>query len=205
MRRGFTLVEMLVAVILLSLLIGVAIFSFRMQLMSIHKTKTEGLDSFREYINLRGSLESIKFYAVDNYDVLGTPMKQIHYYFYGDKKEMNFITTNPLWSQKTSVVKLECKKDTLTYTEEPLFADIDYLRPSIHLASKTNILYKDLQDCFFSYRIASKEKQTIKDRIPDSIRILLQSKEKEMLLFVNVKSNNRALKNRVYDAMYTDE
>lgn len=196
-RSGFSLVEMLVAVILLTLLIGVAIFSFRHQLITINKTQKVGINRVITYNQLRSSLQSINHYVVDDYDQLGYPMKNLHSFFEGTKNEINYITDNPLFSQEIALVRLLCIDKQMTYQEQALYGTIDFLRPELSQESRKITMYKDLENCEFKYFVDGVEFENVMDKIPNAIAI--------DELHVNVKSDYNLSVGIIDDAIYAVE
>jgi hypothetical protein len=194
---------MLVALILISLLIGIALFAFKSQLMMIQKSKTSGINSVLSFNQLRSSLQSIKFYVVDDYDMFGNDMKKLHFYFNGDKKKMNYITTNPLFSSDIAVVKLTCEDKKLIYKEEPLYGRIDFLKPQVLDDSHQITLFDKLSTCEFAYHKNIK-KSILKNDIPTSVDIDIKS-QAVLPLHVNIKSDNNITLGIIYNAMYPIE
>ncbi len=205
-HKAFTLIEMLIGIILLTLLIGVALFAFRMQLLSIHKMKTSSIESIRTYANLKNVLVSMDHYVVDTYDTLGKPMERMHYFFYGDTTQLLTISTNPILSTEKALVKLECISHRLVYTEEPLFHRINYLQPSIQSDSQQLVLYDHLKQCAFSY-LSHKGvwRESMTGRIPQGIIFSFESTEQPMRdWFFPVRSDDNSSLMRVHDATYPD-
>lgn len=199
-RYAFTLVEMLVALILISLLIGVALFTFKSQLMMIQKTKTSGIDSVLSYNQLRSSVQSMKYYVVDDYDVFGRDMKHFHFYFDGSKEQMTYITGNPLFSKDIAVAKLMCANKKLIYKEEPLYGKINFLKPQVLKDSPQITLFKKLSACEFSYNLAQKT-SALNKNIPTSIFIDIKS-QTVLPMYVNIKSDNNITLGIIHYAMY---
>ncbi len=205
MRKGFSLVEMLVAVILLTMLIGVALFSFRLQLITLAKTNKEQLKDVVRYTYIRQAIESMKFYGVQEYDMLHQPINAFHYYFNADAKTMQFITTNPIFSEGVAVVSFTCKDDTLLYKEEPLYGRIDYLRPEFLEDSKQKVLFYNLKECHFGYMDRSgRKKEALQGKIPKSVSIILQRDQKKDEFFINIKSDNNATLFYIREAVYDE-
>lgn len=202
MRTAFSLVEMLVAVILISLLIGIAVFSFKHQLLTIGNLKKVGINKVIHYNQLRASIQSIQYYIVDHYDIVNQPMKKFHPYFNGTKDEVNYITSNPIFSKDIAVVKVECLDDRLVYYEEPLYKDIDYLKPTFKKDSKQSTIYNDLDVCEFEYIKNNNNMQDILDDIPSSIVLSLSSKNRSSDLHIDIKSDYNQSKGYIYDAVY---
>ena len=204
-KAGFSLVEMLVAVLLITMLIAVAVFAFKYQLMAIHKTQKVGINKAIIYKQIRSSLQSIKYYIVDEYDNLGYPMKQLHPFFHATKTELNFITESPLFSEDIAIAKLKCEDDKLIYIEEALYGRIDFLRPELLSDSKKTIFYSNLDTCKFTYIFDKKEQVFLKNKIPSSIIIDLSTKKIKTEIFVNVKSDYNRSIGLLNDAIYPIE
>jgi len=204
MKKAFTLVEMLVAIILLSLLIGVAVFSFKMQLMSIHKTKETGIVNIIEYVQLRSLLESIKFYVVDKYDVINRPMKNPHLFFHGSTNKIVFITTNPIYSNSDALVELKCDNGKLLYKEEALFFKMNYLQPSFSEAANTKVFYQNLKECSFKFILDKRETTNMFNKIPKDIELKIEKEDKNIYLYVQIKSDDYGILRKVKDAIYKD-
>ena len=201
-KKAFSLVEMLVAVILISLLIGVAIFAFKYQLMAIAKTKKVGINKVLKYNQLKTSIESIRYYVVDDYDTLNQPMKNLHLYFDATKDSLNYITNSPFFYNETSVVHLQCIDNSLKYTEEKLYDKIDFLRPSVLQDSKSVDIYDDLQSCKFSFFKNSQIVDSIKDEIPTKIVFQFQKNDEIQKYIFSIKSDFNISIGLVKDAIY---
>lgn len=205
MKKGFTLIEMLVAIVLLSLLIGVAVFSFRQQLLTVSNIKTTGLNRVINYYQLRSTIESMAYYAVETYDNLNQPMKQVHHFFLGQQNRFTYITNNPIFSKKISVAQLECKDKQLVYYEEPLYSRIDFMRPSILTDSSSKLFFTDVNNCEIKYIFKGEDHLALYNDIPDAIQMILSDKEKDFFtLYVNIKSDANLTASKVYGAMYEE-
>ncbi len=192
MRRAFTLVEMLVAVVLLSLLIGVAVFSFRLQLIAVHKARTEGLRSAITASEIHEILESIKHYAVQRYDTLNQPIpRSWHELFRGEADRMRFVTTHPLFLRGDVLAQLSCEGTTLRYTEAPLYGSMDFLRPDFPKKIRSYTLLRDLKACRFRYvdRLGGIHDAFV-DLIPRAVWISVERENAPREYFVTVKSDN---------------
>jgi len=200
-REGFTLIEMLVAIVLVSLLVSLAMFSFKYQFTIIKRAKSNGIKTLLRYNQLRSSLQSMDYYVVDDYNTFQNPMKRLHFYFNANKTEVDYITKNPIFSDNISVVKLFCKDKNLMYQEEPLYKRINFLEPEVKKDSQKAILFKNLDKCEFSYSIQNKQLDVLKEILPESIIINIKNKNIEPI-YVNIKSDYNISLGVMQDAIY---
>ena len=203
MKKAFTLVEMLVAIVLITLLIGVAIFSFRMQLLTISKIKTDSIESVLKYNQIKSTLESIKQYVVRDYDMLQKPMDSFHYFFKGTTTSALFISTNPIYTESDALVKLTCIDHKLIYKEEPLFKRINYLQPDFLPDSHQFTIYKNLDKCSFYYLITQKKLvKKISGKIPMEIYLQLKQDDADISIYSKIKNDDNLTKARIINEIY---
>lgn len=201
-KTAFSLVEMLIALILISLLIGLAVFSFKHQLLIIQKTKKTGINKVLVYNQLRSSIQSMKYYVVDDYDILNNQMKNLHFYFSGTKTEMNYITISPLFSDDIAVVELLCNGNELVYKEEPLYDNIDFLRPHVLEESREISIYKNLDKCEFEYFYGENKFEILNNIVPTTVVLNIISQDIYDPLYINVKSDYNTSLGIIKDALY---
>ncbi|ADN08320.1 type II secretion system protein [Sulfurimonas autotrophica] len=206
MKKAFTLVEMLVAIVLITLLIGVAIFSFRMQLLTIHKTKTEAINDVLKYNQIKSALESIKYYVVQEYDMLHQPIRKLDYFFSADETHALFMTNNPVYTDKVSLVELSCLNHSLIYKEELLYGNMDYLQPSFSLKNTHKLkIYNDLDKCEFYYinNQGALVRQIAKE-IPKEIYLKIKKDEKDISVYSKIEEDDNQTAARTYNAIYEE-
>lgn len=202
MKKAFSLVEMLVAVILVTLLVGTAIFSFKHQMLIIKKTPDNKIKRAMEFHQLRTSIESMKYYVVQDYDAFDNPLDKVAFYFDGDKSSIKFITKSPLFSDSISVVNLKCESNKLIYKEEPLYKRINYLKPKILKDSKTKIFLESLKGCQFKYFFNGEEKEEISNTIPNGIEIRIETEKETFDMYSSIKNDDNNSYWRVYEKIY---
>ncbi|MEA3521879.1 MAG: type II secretion system protein, partial [Campylobacterota bacterium] len=72
-KNAFTLVEMLIAIILISMLIAMSVFSFKHMLINFKKMRSQNFDSLLSFHQLKSSISAMSYYVVDDYDQFDRP------------------------------------------------------------------------------------------------------------------------------------
>jgi len=205
MRKAFTLVELLVAVVLLTLLIGTALFSYRQVLLNITKAEKSTFNEVLKVHQIRTSIESMQYYVVDNYNQFNQPMKQLHHFFNGNDYSFSYISLNPNFSTIPSLSQFECKENQLIYTEEPLYGRLDLNRPKFLEERQSVVYWDDLLSCKFSFFLFQKRLERLDDEIPFAIQIdLMDANEKEETIFITIKSDYNLSNTEIHAVLYDE-
>jgi len=193
-RNAFSILETLVAVFILTLLITTAVYSFRFVLLHLSKQEFSGIDRLLSYTQLRASLESMRYYVVDDYDAFLNSMNDLHYFFKGEEAQMNYITQNPIFSDSIAVVKLECKEQKLLYTEEPLYGRIDFTQPDVLQDSAQRILFENLVACRFLYRKDGQTLTSLQRNLPTSVELKLATHNQTFDFYIDIRTDHNISK-----------
>ena len=205
MKKAFTLVELLVAVLLLTLLIGTALFSYRQVLLNITKAQTSTFTEVLKVHQIRTSIESMQHYVVDEYNQFDQPMKKLHSFFGGNQHYFQYISLNPTLSTIPSLSSFECKDNSLIYKEEPLYQRIDVNRPAFLDDTPFIVYWEDIQSCQFEYTLHGKVLNDLTNKIPTAIKIdFIDSNEKEHTLFSNIQSDYNITRAEIYELLYAE-
>jgi len=205
MRKAFTLVELLVAVVLLTLLIGTALFSYRQVLLNITKAEKSTFNEVLKVHQIRTSIESMQYYVVDNYNQFNQPMKQLHHFFNGNDYSFSYISLNPNFSTIPSLSQFKCKENQLIYTEEPLYGRLDLNRPEFLEERQSVVYWDDLLSCKFSFFLFQKRLERLDDEIPFAIQIdLMDANEKEETIFITIKSDYNLSNTEIHAVLYDE-
>ena len=205
MRKAFTLVELLVAVVLLTLLIGTAMFSYRQVLLNITKAQKSTFNEILKVHQIRTSIASMQHYVVDDYNQFNQPMKKLHDFFLGNEHYVKYISLNPSLSNIPSLSSLECKDNSLVYKEEPLYKRIDVNRPDFLEDTPSVVYWKDIESCRFEYILEDKLLTALENKLPTAIKIdFIDSNEKEHTLFTNIQSDYNISSAYIYELLYAE-
>jgi len=149
MKKGFTLVEVLVSIILLTLLLSTAMFSFRFFINTVDKLTPSLPKDTMSYTYLNNSLSGIYFYPINT--IIDFKKTKI-YFFKHTSTSCTYITTTPVYYDTISVAKIEYKNHKLYYYESKLYTkEQDFKNPKILEDSFSFVLKKDVKDFSIKY------------------------------------------------------
>jgi len=154
---GFTLIEVLVATLILSFVIYAGTLSYSMFLDIWGKKRVEDIDAIHEYryhMLLKAALESIYDYYVT--DRINERAGFYYPFFRGEREEIEFITLSPVFRGRTPALarlRVERQKEgrNLLYEEMPL--DTTYIKYNDFKAEYkySFIAYSDIEKIAIRY------------------------------------------------------
>ncbi len=206
MKKAFTLVELLVAVLLLTLLMGTALFSYRQVLINITKTQQKTFNDILKVHQIRTSIESMQPYVVDEYNNFNQPMKKLHIFFNGDRDGLTYISLNPTFSTIPSLSKLKCIDNKLIYKEEPLYTgSLNLNQPEFSKNYTKKIYWKEINDCRFSYILQENRVEMIKNQLPSLVEFSFVDKDEKLhTMDISIKSDYNITASEVYRVLYDE-
>jgi len=153
-RQAFTLVEMLISILLLSLIVATMMFGFKFGINTLQKSRSIAPQKVIEFAQLRSVIKGMFPYVIEVQE--GFEDKKLQVYLYPKNKSLEFISKNPIYSEDISIAKLECLDDTLLYYEKPLYTkQSNYLEPQLNDEDKKRVLFEKLEDCQFEYQFTT--------------------------------------------------
>ncbi len=183
MRKGFTLVEVLITILLLTLLISTAMFSFKFFLKRLDRIDISlPIDAINyEYINR--SINGIYFYPIQS---IKNFKKVEKYFFQTTQNSFTYITTTPIYYDKISVAKIEYKDNKLYYYESKLFTkNQNYQNPKILENPYTKVIKKEIDSFKIDYVLYKDTK------VPKSIKLKFNANDQWIF---SIYSNNVSYK-----------
>lgn len=190
MKMAFTLVELLVTIVLFSLLLVVALYSFRFASLDIKNINNTNPKEAIYYNKLRDVIASIYPY-VDVDAKEKNRYKSVHYFFKGNDKECFFVSSSGIFFGELVKGHLYYKDKSLWYEEGVIFdKNIDYKRlDSIPMLHRVKII-DNIKELSFSYLFSSKVIQKLNNQFPSLITIdMVKGEEKKKYSFA-IKSHN---------------
>jgi prepilin-type N-terminal cleavage/methylation domain-containing protein len=189
-RGGFTLIELLVTIVLFSLLLMTALYSFRFVSINIRHINNTNPQTAINFNLLRDVIGSTYHYVVVD-KIEQNIYKKFYYYFKGEKGECSFITMSPLYTEGLAMVHLRFKDSKLWYEEGKLFKKgVDYLNLDTIPMSNRFILLDNIENFEFSYNIGREKRDEVKRVIPDMVGLKMIIKSKQIQYYFKVKSDN---------------
>ena len=198
-RSAFSLVEMLVATVLVTMLLSIAIFSYKHILITFKHIKTNSINRSIDFHQLRSSLQSMHYYIVDDYNNLNQAMKQLHPFINATQEQLLYITKNPIFSTDISLASLSCKNEKLIYQEEPLFQKIDFLTPTMPEESPKKIFFDRLTHCEILYQFRQNSV------LPTTVTLQLKTDLKDMVYVTSIQSDFNTSTFQIYSKVYDEE
>lgn len=151
-KKAFTLVEVLVAIILFSLLMSISLFSFKFFINKLDNVETSNPEKVISYEYLNNSISGLYFYP-----------KEKSYFFQKDNNSITYVTNNSIYYSEIVIAKIEFKDDKLYYFESKLYdKKQNFLDPKILENSFNYLILDNIKD--FNIKL-----DNIKDSIPSLI------------------------------------
>ena len=190
-RKAFTLIELLVTIVLFSLLLMTALYSFRFVSINIRHINNTNPQKAINFDLLRNVISSMYYYVATDENQKNIN-KKFYYFFNGNDKECFFITMSPLFSQNLSMVHIYYKDSKLWYEEGKLFKrGVDYLNLSNIPLNKGFILFDDIKNIKISYITNGKREDKLLRKIPNMVEMTIYKQQTlQEKYFFTVKSDN---------------
>lgn len=187
--KGFTLIEVLVAITLFAIVVSISSYSFRYFVNIFNFVDDPYNREFIKRIELLNSLSGITYYSVKNDDAFGENIKYKNFII-GDRESFKYITNSPfLINYDCVVAKLQIKTGNLIYSEAPLYSyEYDYAKPDT-IDNFTEItIDSNINNFAVEYDTDNGIRNTVSDMI-QSITISYQKDEEKYTLTSQVFEN----------------
>ncbi len=180
-NKGFTLIEVLIVLFLLTIVLSLTAFIFRTTLITVKKISSPYPKKIQKLELLRLLIENIFFYtpgdSADN-----------NYLFNGNSKEMEFTT---ILNDKPILVALKKEGSKLVLLYSPLYnCNVDFTNPKLINSYKKIIVLDNIETITISYFFNKEKFSSFKGNIPEAVEIEVERKNgQKQKLFVKVRSN----------------
>lgn len=189
---GFTLLEMLVALFIFSLLLGTAAYTLRMAGPLLQKTEQRYAKETRLLSRLRDSIAST-YYYVGERRAMSLNNKEYYYHFFGGGREIDYISSRPINCKGLALTRLHYQGRYLLLEETPVYnLRSDFKEPVMPVDSPDPlVLMNDLESFRIEYLNNGQWSASMEETLPDGVRILYKKANvpEARELYVRIKSD----------------
>jgi len=194
MQKGFTLIELLVTIVLFSLLLITAMYSFSFISLNIRNMNNTNPENAIFYDLLRKSISSMYPYVIFD-EKEKDHNKDIYFYFDGKKNKCSYISKSPLYQDRLTLIELSFEKTKLIYKEKIIFKKgSNYKKLNNLPLLKRKVLLENLKGLEFSYKTTHTMRNRLIKRLPSLIKIKLLKNRTTEYYFFFIKTNNEQYK-----------
>lgn len=202
MRKGFTVIEVIVTFVILSILIFFAIYSFRYSIANIQRATYYLPQKAAAFDMLDRTIGGIYYYAVEKNEE--KEKENFENYFRANATQMVFITVAPPYTEEISIAKLALEKKRLILSYAPLYQnEVDFLKPKLPQTTTKVILFEQVEAFDLSYILPNKEhiSQT-SGTIPTGVIMHITIRGEKYHMIFSISSNYNGSKAREYHEKY---
>jgi prepilin-type N-terminal cleavage/methylation domain-containing protein len=187
---GFTLVELLVAITIFSLVVGMAMYSLRFAFGVFRHLDAPFAEETQRISRLRDCVASTFMYVGERSGIFNQD-KVFFTYFYGEPDRMTFISTKPLAVSGVAICRLSLRNGAIILEEAPLYADDNnYLEPTLKTKeSKETSLFPNVKGLTLEYYQGGKKTSTLKEDFPTLVRIAVSTDAGEQEYFCRIQTD----------------
>jgi prepilin-type N-terminal cleavage/methylation domain-containing protein len=172
--KGFTLVELLVAITIFSLVVGLAMFSLRFSFGVLRHLNAPFAEDTQQISRLRDCIASAAIHVGERTNMFDRK-KEFYTFFYGEAGRMTFISSRPVALGETALCRLSLLDGDLVLEEAPLYGvDTNYLVPQ--LAGKgvrKTVLFSQVRGFNLEYYQGDKKVSALQEEMPSLVRLLI--------------------------------
>lgn len=189
---GFTLVELLVALSIFSLLMLTVAYTLRISGSLLQKTEQRYARDARLLSLLRDSLAGSYAYVGER-GGLTSRNKEYFHYFYGHPREIGYISSRPSHGTGLTLTRLRYQDRNLLLDEAALYGlDRDYKAPVMPTGEvRSTLLLTDLTSFSIEYLSNGQWSSAIEETLPEAVKILYKKPDLPEIreLYVRIKDN----------------
>jgi prepilin-type N-terminal cleavage/methylation domain-containing protein len=187
---GFTLLELLVAITIFSLIIGMAMFSLRYSFAVVRQIDAPFAEETQRMSKMRDSISSMFNYVTPSRDMFNKK-KDYATYFSGEPGNMTYISNSPPSGRAPAVCRISLINGDVVLEEAPLYGDkTNYLSPSLDNTDKKNhVIASGINSLRFEYLNNGKKESSLKATLPSMVRIIISTDSGEREYFNRVLTN----------------
>lgn len=203
-NNGFTLIELLIAVVIFSMVIGMATYSFRLYLRLADKTHHPFNRQTIALSKMRDSIKSTFFYVTKDHKQVRHDLK-FSLFFNGTPESVEYISSAPAKGETLSLTKIHQHDGNLIIDETPLYTtENNFEAPFFSKTISRTTVVEQIKDLNFSYISNMKRLKEIEKMVPSAVHISYIKDENMVEHFIKIESDYVMKKNMTefLDAAY---
>ncbi len=206
-KKGFTLLEILVAITIFSIAIALVSYSFRHSINIVKYLNFSYAEDLQKLSKLRDSIVSTFFFLTQDDSKINEKSKIFKFFFKGNESSVEYITCKPLLVKDREIVLSRIRKegDTLIIEEYPVYdKEINYKKPSFDgIKPKKEVVLKNVEKIKFSYLKDQHEFDYLNGTIPDAIKLVIKKlDQKKSYTFIFKIKTNTFIKKEIGESLY---
>jgi len=198
MKKGFTVIEVIVTFVILSILIFFAIYSFRYSVSNVRRAIYYLPKKSIAYSILDRAISGIYFYEIEK------KRRIFVEYFQGTQDRLKFITVSPPYVDHISLMQIKYQNNKLILKYEILYQKkSNYNNPKFGNNTKEITLFNQISKLSFSYILRDGSTKTnMSDQIPQGIILKFTRQGKRYHYIFIPMSNFNDNKANIYNENY---
>ncbi len=187
---GFTLLELLVAITIFSLVIGMAMFSLRYSFGMLRHLDAPFAEDTQRLCRLRDCIASTFFYVTEQSDLFNSS-KSYRTLFIGDPDSMTFVSVKPPSATGPALCRLFKRDDTLLLEESPLYGEgSNYRTPLFTEKGRSEtVIMTQVIDLKLEYFQQETMLTSLRDDIPGMVRLSVTTDTGTRELFIRIPAD----------------
>lgn len=166
-RKAFSLVEVLIAMVIVTLITTTGMFAYRLAIKQVERQKSLTYDVAIRYTQLKNLFSGTYFYIVEERNKFNPNTFEYKYLFKKGDFEILFVSQSPLYSDVLSLISLRLDDGNLYYKEVPIYGEKqNYKEPVFLEDTKEYLILNNLEEAKFSFEGAYNLPKDLESRIP---------------------------------------
>jgi len=195
-KSAFSLIEVLVAMVIVSLITTTGMFSFKLAINQIDRQSSLSFDEPIHFSQLKNLFNATYFYTEEKKEQF-TPAElfEYKYLFRKSENEITFVSSAPIYSKKLSLVNLKIIDNKLMYKEEEIYnPKQDYKKPIFLEDTSEHELLTDIKNAKFTYEKPIDLPADISSRVPKLVKLEFVRNDVDFTYIFDIKYNFYYLK-----------
>lgn len=151
-RKAFSLVEVLIAMVIVTLITATGMFAYKMAIGEVNKKESVRYESAMHFAQIKNLFNATYFYILEKRDSFFPDKFEYFYLFDKSESRIKFVSNAPIYSKRLSLIDLKIEDEKLIYREKPIYdPNEDYKNPKFDKDTKEYVLLENIKEAKFSF------------------------------------------------------